>query len=860
MTLAKSIRLAFPVFLSCSLIACGGGSGFSAEAGSTDTTSTTEVESTDTTSQNPDEIPVVLSIGKLEDTTFTAGQLKIGLTNLAAGGSTGVTAVLMDQNGNLADKDHSISFSSLCLSNGKSEIQSPIVSNNGIFSTTYIAKGCDGNDVITASVDGLSAQGTINVQPASLGAVEFISAEPQNILLKGMSALGFQHTSIIKFQIKNDVGGPIADADVRFELTTNVGGITLSATESKTDNNGFVSTILHAGTVHTSVRVRAIVEGNEEPISSESSQLVISTGIADQNSLSISLSTFNPAAYNKDGVEVDVNIIASDRYNNPVPDGTTVAFYTELGQIDPFCQTANGRCSVKWISSNPRDLGEADSRYPHDSITTITAKVIGEESFIDKNSNGIFDDGDQFDTLSDRGEAFEDYNMGYTGNSIVLGYDEGLEPYLDFNQDGIRNPNDGKYSGLGCKHSTLCAEGNGLKDIYTSAEIVLAESSLVVSVQDEAGQVPDFIENNKSYSIRVNGFEKHQIPPVSTKITVSSDDAKIERGSGTVPNSSFHEKGIKAPLGYYETTLVVKDKDESKSVGCGTVKVSVDDISTTSLYLDYSENTPRIAQNDAISTPVKEAIIIDVLDNDKYPTCKAIEITISTAPENGDAVVEDGKIKYTPNASFSGEDTFSYTFTDGYGEKATAEVTVTVIKANNDAESTIVDTEVTIDVLSNDIYPKGDGVDAPTIAISTAPENGVAVVEDNTIKYTPTANFSGIDTFSYTFTDGYGETATAKVTVTVVVVAVDDTASTTVDTDVTIDVLGNDTYPEGNEVDAPTITISIDPTNGVAVVEDNTIKYTPSSGYNGEDTFSYSFTDANGTISEAAVVTVTVNP
>ena len=118
---------------------------------------------------------------------------------------------------------------------------------------------------------------------------------------------------------------------------------------------------------------------------------------SDQNSFSLSLSSLNPAAWNHDGVEVDVNVIASDRFNNPVPDGTAVLFSTEFGQISPSCLTEDGRCSGTWTSSDPRDLGTNDIRYPHEGITTITAQIVGEESFIDTNSNSIFDDGDILD-------------------------------------------------------------------------------------------------------------------------------------------------------------------------------------------------------------------------------------------------------------------------------------------------------------------------------------------------------------------------------------------------------------------------------------------------------------------------------
>lgn len=515
------------------------------------------------------------------DSKFQLSKLAVGLTDLAAGASTGVTVELRE-NGSLAQTSQTITFSSPCVANGTSTIDTPVTSTNGVFTTTYTAIGCEGSDVITAKFNDQTASATVNVQPANLGAVEFISAEPETILLKGMSAPGKQLTSKVTFKVKNDVGGPIPNANVLFELTTDVGGIKLSVTEAKSDNNGLVSTILQSGTVHTSVRVRAIVERNGVSIASESSQLIISTGVADQNSMSLSLSELNPAAWDHDGVQVDVNIYAADRYNNPVPDGTTVSFYTELGQIQPSCQTTEGSCSVKWTSSEPRDLGTIDPLYPRDAstkisdgITTITAVVIGEESFIDTNSNGYFDDGDQLDSISDKGEAFEDYNMSYDtdtprDNVSNNAYDQGLEPYLDFNRNGIRDPKDGKYTGLGCQHSTLCANDGGLKNIFKSIELVLAEDNQDIRIWQNGAPLPSGTSiANGAYKVQIFGIRNKQVPPVGTTVKIESDEAKIIVGeSATIGNTTSHGNNLTdlSTSGYFMDLVVGPGSSASGSV------------------------------------------------------------------------------------------------------------------------------------------------------------------------------------------------------------------------------------------------------------------------------------------------------
>ena len=90
-------------------------------------------------------------------------------------------------------------------------------------------------------------------------------------------------------------------------------------------------------------------------------------------------------------------------------------------------------------------------------------------------------------------------------------------------------------------------------------------------------------------------------------------------------------------------------------------------------------------------------------------------------------------------------------------------------KANTDTATTAEDTAKIVPVLSNDT----DG-DADPLAVTgtTNPSHGSIVVNaDNTISYTPTANYSGSDSFTYTISDGNGGTSTATVNLTVTAVA-----------------------------------------------------------------------------------------
>ncbi|MCL4862624.1 MAG: tandem-95 repeat protein, partial [Caldilineaceae bacterium] len=89
-------------------------------------------------------------------------------------------------------------------------------------------------------------------------------------------------------------------------------------------------------------------------------------------------------------------------------------------------------------------------------------------------------------------------------------------------------------------------------------------------------------------------------------------------------------------------------------------------------------NRAPTAGKDSATTAPGAPVIIDVLANDADPDGDALTITIATPPSNGTAVVESGKIVYTPSPGFVGTDSFTYIASDGKGGAATATVTVTV--------------------------------------------------------------------------------------------------------------------------------------------------------------------------------------
>lgn len=176
--------------------------------------------------------------------------------------------------------------------------------------------------------------------------------------------------------------------------------------------------------------------------------------------------------------------------------------------------------------------------------------------------------------------------------------------------------------------------------------------------------------------------------------------------------------------------------------------------------------------------------------------------------------------------------------------------------AVDDYPSVDEDNVLSFDPRANDSDPEGDPL---SINAATSGAHGSVTFTVTSVSYTPTADFNGSDSFSYTISDGNGGTDTALINVTVLPtndlpVAVNDATATSVDVPVTIDPRINDTDIDG---DVLSIVAKTDGTNGTVTYSATEITYSPNSGWSGSDSFTYTVSDGNaGTNSAQVSVTV----
>jgi hypothetical protein len=128
----------------------------------------------------------------------------------------------------------------------------------------------------------------------------------------------------------------------------------------------------------------------------------------------------------------------------------------------------------------------------------------------------------------------------------------------------------------------------------------------------------------------------------------------------------------------------------------------------------------------------------------------------------------DGSFTYTANADYVGADSFSYQASDGQRPSNVARVQITVTSANEapvaeDFSALMNSTSLIIDVLDHSSDANGDPL---TVVSVTQAQNGVVTINaDQTVTYSLTHFFTGVDTFMYTVSDAAGATDSGTVTV-----------------------------------------------------------------------------------------------
>lgn len=547
------------VALALALTACGSGlsspttssasSGSGSGSGSSGSTSTQVGTS-------------LVELGNGVGATFANQALSIQVTNLAAGGTTGITATLVDANNGNAlytTQAVTVTFTSTCVAQGLAAFDTAsVTSSTGQVSVNYNAQGCATTDTVKATVfigsKTLIATGQITVAPATLGSLIFQGANPTII---GIAGMGGVTSSKVTFQLLDSNSHPVPDVTVSFSLDVATGGVTISPLSAITAADGTVSTFVQSGTAHITVHVSATATSNGITKTGGSSGLTISTGVPTERNFTLVLSS-----HNVEGNSVflgssisTVTVGLLDRYNNPVPDGTQVAFTANGGGIPGNCVTSGGTgtCQVTWTAQLPVPDPRLNSQFVLDHAHLL-AYTTGEEHFLDGDHNGVFattasiSNADTFTPFAGNAAALD----GFLGGEPPQ--DDVGDPYMDTNEDGsyelgeffadattgaARRAPDGLWHGEACggigsaAASVSALDENGaIKTVQCGTSVIMiGKEDCIVMTSSDLVELDPTVNNSSSLPLSSTGTPT----PISVGSGTTTHTYYILDSNGDVP-------------------------------------------------------------------------------------------------------------------------------------------------------------------------------------------------------------------------------------------------------------------------------------------------------------------------------------
>jgi hypothetical protein len=209
-------------------------------------------------------------------------------------------------------------------------------------------------------------------------------------------------------------------------------------------------------------------------------------------------------------------------------------------------------------------------------------------------------------------------------------------------------------------------------------------------------------------------------------------------------------------------TFTYKANDGTADSNTATVTITITSVNDAPVAADKAVTT-----NKDTSAP----ITLTATDADGNPLTYAVVAN----PAHGTLSGTGSNRTYAPTAGYSGSDSFTYKANDGTADSNVATVSITVGAAANTApvaanDSYNVNTGAVLSVPAPGVL--GNDTDAQNNTLTAAkvidPGHGTVTLNANgSLTYTPTANYSGPDSFTYKANDGTADSNVATVNITV---------------------------------------------------------------------------------------------
>jgi hypothetical protein len=368
-------------------------------------------------------------------------------------------------------------------------------------------------------------------------------------------------------------------------------------------------------------------------------------------------------------------------------------------------------------------------------------------------------------------------------------------------------------------------------------------------------------------------------PPSLSVVSTSSTTTTLPGGTaGTAYSQSLTASGGAASY-HYSTTLASGSLPTGlslsttgaitgtpSSVGTYTFAVTVTDSSKNTAWTQASGTLTLTiaAPTISISPASATAAVVGTAYSQTYTASGGVApytYSVSSGSLPPGLTLTGAVLSGTPttpgsyNFTIKAQDSTTGTGAPFSGTRAYSAVTVSPVAVTESTTVAANSSGNVINVTSNDLG-------SPTsISISTAPAHGTATVSGLTVLYTPTASYFGSDSFAYKVTANGVTSAAVTDTITVnppAPTAGAVSATVAYDASATTVMTGTTSIVPSPAAVTTTVAIASAASHGTAAVSGTNITYTPTNGYYGSDSFTYTATNVTGT-SSAATATITVS-
>ncbi|OIO01429.1 MAG: hypothetical protein AUJ49_07800 [Desulfovibrionaceae bacterium CG1_02_65_16] len=283
---------------------------------------------------------------------------------------------------------------------------------------------------------------------------------------------------------------------------------------------------------------------------------------------------------------------------------------------------------------------------------------------------------------------------------------------------------------------------------------------------DQAGDSAYLAATTVTRSFTVSGPTVSLSPTSLSSATISTAYSQTLTASGSTSPYTFAVTSGSLPAGLSLSSAGVLSGTPTAE-GSFSFTVTATDSSASHFTGSQSYTLAVNAQ-----TPVAGAVSATVTYNSAANAIAlnitggtATSVAVASAASHGAATASGTSITYTPASGYCGTDSFTYTATNSGGTSAAATVSITVTSQAPVAGA------VSVTVLAgstNNVIPLSiTGGAAASAAVASAASHGTATASGARITYTPTTDYTGADSFTYTVTNSGGTSPAATVSITV---------------------------------------------------------------------------------------------